>query len=216
MIEGHIKSLGLGAKKVEGLGRQINETEVVDVTDSPEETVEDKKKKTKKTHEDLRQVLSKAKKDLIKGALTFQEALAQHQLESKLMIPDHYKMLFAALVNESEENKEAHKKFLEALTDPLKEQEEIWDVARPEMQQFFQLVSRKEGDVSGMKSILESVIQKNAQLAAVNSEMGLVSSNYELPVSDMQALCQYKEQSRSNADIELQKKGTCIPTLTIV
>lgn len=206
MIEGHINSLGLGAKRVEELDRQINEMQVVDVTDSPEETVEDRKGKTKKSHEELKKDLSKAKKDLIKGALTFQEVLAQHQLESKLIIPDHYKMLFATLVNESKENKEAHKKFLEALTDPLKEQEEIWEVARPEMQQFFQLVNRKEGNISEMKTILNSLKQKNAQLAGVNSEMGLTPSNYELPVLDMHTLCQYKEKSKSNADIEKKLK----------
>lgn len=93
------------------------------------------------------------------------------------------------------------KTFFEALTNPLKEQEEIWDKARPEMQEFFQLASRKEGDVSKMKNILESVIQKNSKLAAVNSEMGLVPSNYELPIPGMSTLCQYKEKSKSSADI---------------
>lgn len=131
--------------------------QVVDVTDSPKETVKDKKEKTKKSHKELKKDLFKAKKDLIKGALTFQEVLAQHQLESKLIIPDHYKMLFATLVNKSKKNKEAHKKFLKTLTDPLKEQEEIWEVARPKMQQFFQLVNCKEGNISKIKTILNSV-----------------------------------------------------------
>lgn len=115
MIEGHIKSLGLGTKKIEQLGQQIKEAQAVEVEDSLEETVEHRKKGTKKSHEELRKDLSEAKKNLIKGALTFEEALAQRQLELKLMTPDHYKMLLAALVNESNDNKDAHKNFLRSV-----------------------------------------------------------------------------------------------------
>ncbi|KAF2650676.1 hypothetical protein K491DRAFT_720538 [Lophiostoma macrostomum CBS 122681] len=200
-IEGQIISLGLAVKNIEKLKEDIDNLQVKDVTSEVGE-----KKVKNKSHEELQKELSRARKSVIEGALVFTELLNSRQLELKLIIPDRYKVLFAELVNESEETKKTHKEFLATLTNPLKEQEEIWAAARPELQQFFEQAIVPEGDLSKMRQILEWTTQQNKQLVSVNKEVGIVPYNYEFPVSDMQALCRFKEKS-ANDDVQkrLQK-----------
>lgn len=101
--------------------------------------------------------------------------LEGRQLEPKLLIPDYYKETFAQIIYESSENKEIKIKFLRNLMKLLKEQEEIWDVARTEIKQFFE-EAVTDGNLPEMRKILAGLQKKNQEIEETNKSMGIVRS----------------------------------------
>jgi hypothetical protein len=194
-ILGHIQTLGLSVRELEGLKEDINRLETVEEMG---EEVNQGEKVTKKSHNQLSKEIAQTKKKIIEGALVFTKIIEGHQLEPQLLIPDHYKMLFADLVDESDETKRTHQDFLDQLIAPLEEQEEKWDEIRPYMGKFLEQATDPEGSVAQMQELVKLMKTKNNELISTNSELGVVKSSFSVPITDMDTICKYKGRTQND------------------